>query len=85
MLEQLLGEINYGGVFSVDVLAKKFNTTPAMVRVMLEHLQKMNLIEEVSFCDSSCTGCALNSTCSRREQADRSVIFTSRTPKKVQN
>ena len=76
MLEQLLNEINLGGVLSVDALAQKFDTTPAMVRTMLEHLVRQNLIRPFTACASSCMDCAISDDCVSRSHDSGYMLYT---------
>jgi predicted transcriptional regulator len=63
MLEKLLAEIKNGSTRSVDELAVRLNTTPAMIQAMLTHLEKLNLIHQYQSCGESCSGCSIKDYC----------------------
>ncbi len=63
MLEKLLKEIQSGGTFDTTVLAKRLDTTPGMVKLMLEQLQQMGHIRPFEACTSSCDHCGLKASC----------------------
>jgi len=68
MLTELLKLIQHGGLVSPVYLAQRLKTSPAMVEMMLEDLQRQKLIKAVDFtggCASeSCGSCALGGSCS---------------------
>lgn len=76
MLEQLLNEIKKGGALSVDALAKKLDTTPAMVRVMLEHLLREQRLRTFNFCGSSCSACSINDDCVTQGVNSQQLLYT---------
>ncbi len=64
MLEQLLKAIRAGGALDAAQLAARLNTTPELVRAMLEHLQRIGLLSDASACaGSGCEGCSLSGNC----------------------
>ena len=63
MLEKLLSEIKAGSTHSINELAVKLNTTPAMVQAMLVHLEKLNIIRQYRSCGVSCSGCSIKDQC----------------------
>jgi hypothetical protein len=64
MLQKLLDEIQCGGTQEPGVLAARLGTSPQMVRVMLEHLERLGKLEDFSACSTSgCEGCAVSTTC----------------------
>lgn len=65
MLEQLIREIRAGGTLETGVLATRLGTTPQLVEVMLEHLQRSGLIHSYSVCSDGCQGCSLQETCKK--------------------
>ena len=71
MLEKLLVEIKSGSTSSIEELALKLSTTPAMIRAMLAHLENANLIKRYLPCQSSCSGCAMKNLCAV-DQSQRS-------------
>lgn len=70
MLEQLLTEIRAGGTLEVGALSKKLGTTPQMVEVMLEHLQRSGYIRPYETCGDGCGGCSLKTDCHHAERVD---------------
>ena len=65
MLEQLLTELRSGGTFETGELAARLGTTPEMVKVMLEHLQRSGYIQPFNTCNDACTSCSLSGSCKR--------------------
>ena len=53
MLEKLLEEIRRGGTLETGALAKKLGTTPQMVQVLLEHLQRTGHISPYQGCQGA--------------------------------
>lgn len=69
MLEKLLAEIHAGGTLEVNALAERLDTTPALVTVMLEHLQRAGRLHPYETCGDACAGCSLKSACPAKSQA----------------
>lgn len=65
MLEQLVKEIRAGGTLEIRELAIRFGTTPQLVEVMLEHLQRSGLIQAYVSCSDGCLGCSLQDACNK--------------------
>ena len=63
MLEQLVKEIRNGGSLETQSLAARLGTTPQLVEAMMEHLQRLGLIQDYSDCGSGCQGCGLKDAC----------------------
>lgn len=63
MLDRLLAELNSGQTMSVEGLASRLETTPALVEMMLEHLQRQGSIETVETCGEGCEVCPLGALC----------------------
>ena len=63
MLEQLVKEIRNGGSLETQSLAARLGTTPQLVEAMMEHLQRLGLIQDYSDCGSGCQGCGLRDAC----------------------
>lgn len=63
MLEQLLNEIRAGGTLETNALAVRLDTSPQMIQVMLEHLERSGLIRPYSTCSDGCQGCSLQASC----------------------
>jgi len=76
MLEKILDEINKGSVLSIDALAVKLQTTPAMVKSMLEHLQQMGLISTLEVCNDACSGCKPSTLCVGVKQTKQPLLYT---------
>jgi len=66
MLEELLKEIRTGGTLETRVLAARLGTSPQLVEVMLEHLQRIGMIQSYVDCGEGCQGCSLQVTCGGR-------------------
>jgi len=65
MLEQLVKEIRAGGTLETGDLAARLGTTPQLVEVMLEHLQRSGLIQAYVSCSDGCLGCSLQDACTK--------------------
>lgn len=64
MLERILKEIRAGGTLDAAVLAQRLDTTPELVRAMLDHLQRLGLLQDAAACAGErCEGCALSGGC----------------------
>ena len=63
MLERLISEIRRGGTLETGVLAARLGTSPQLVAAMLEHLQRLGLIQGYVDCGSGCGGCSLRDGC----------------------
>ena len=66
MLERLLTEIRLGGTLETNVLAARLGTSPQLVAVMLDHLQRIGVIQGYLDCAGGCQGCTLQDSCSTR-------------------
>ncbi len=65
MLERLLDLVQSGGTRHIDDLARELNTTPELVRVMLEKLSRIGYLKAVDgACSTQCGGCPLACSCS---------------------
>lgn len=71
MLEKLLEEIRAGGALETHALAAKLGTTPQLVAVMLEHLQRSGLVKNYVKCDDGCGSCGLHDACQGKQQTVR--------------
>ena len=65
MLEQLVKEIRAGGTLETVDLATRLGTTPQLIEVMLEHLQRSGLIQAYVNCSDGCQGCSLHDSCNK--------------------
>ena len=63
MLAQLISEIHAGGTLDISVLARKLQTSPAMIEAMMEHLKRNGFLRAYEPCQDGCTGCSLNQMC----------------------
>ena len=63
MLEELLKLIKEGGSFDTALLAKKLNTTPEMIKAMMDHLRRNGLLKVYDPGESSCGQCSLAGVC----------------------
>lgn len=63
MLQALIKEIERGGPLEVNRLAASLDTTPEMITMMLETLQKSGFLKQYQSCEDGCAGCSLSSAC----------------------
>ena len=67
MLEKLLQAIESGGTQDVNSLADRLDTSPELVRMMLEQLAQMGKLSNSAYCaGSTCGGCSLADACSSK-------------------
>jgi hypothetical protein len=71
MLSQLLNEIAHGNTLDIDRLAARLNTSPGMVKAMLEHLERSGAFTQYQSCGEGCSGCGLASQCHSGEKGNR--------------
>jgi hypothetical protein len=67
MLQKLLIEIEKGGTMNPAILAVRLQTSPGLIAMMLEDLERRGLLSRMSTqCSSSaaCGGCPTASACS---------------------
>ena len=68
MLNRLLELLRAGGTHRVSDLARELNTTPALVKVMLDDLARMGHLKPVDGeCGGGCAGCSLAGLCAAGE------------------
>ena len=68
MLNKLLELLRSGGTHRVADLAHALETTPGLVEVMLEDLDRMGYLRQVGGqCGQSCAGCSLAGLCAAGE------------------
>jgi predicted transcriptional regulator len=67
MFGLLMDEIKKGGTLEVNQLARRLNTTPQLVEVMIEHLQKSGVVKQYESCRDGCSGCLFSSTCDHKK------------------
>ncbi len=67
MLDQLMRQLAQGTTLSVEGLAERLNTTPALVEMMLEHLERQGLVQSVQLCQGLCEDCPFGSYCAPKE------------------
>ncbi|GAB4470332.1 MAG: hypothetical protein Kow0088_03120 [Anaerolineales bacterium] len=63
MLEKLLNELECGKTLSVEGLANRLETTPALIEMMLEQLERQGRVETVAYCQAGCEECPLSALC----------------------
>ncbi|RME37282.1 MAG: MarR family transcriptional regulator [Thermoflexia bacterium] len=63
MLEELLRILRARGTHRVVDLARALGTTPALVEMMLEELQRRGFVKPVTTCAEACTSCPLAGQC----------------------
>lgn len=80
MLEQLLNEIKKGDTTSPVTLAKRLNTSPEMVEVMLSTLERMGYLRAITQeChDGTCVGCPVSGYCNSNHTQPRVLILDSK-------
>ncbi len=67
MLEKLLTIINQGGTLDLNTLADKLDTSPELVKMMLDQLAAMGRLSNSEFCaGAACGGCSLSDACSSK-------------------
>jgi len=70
MLERLLELLQSGETRNVNELARALDTSPEMVRAMLENLKRLGYLKEIDdLCGSECSGCAIAGSCGARANA----------------
>jgi Mn-dependent DtxR family transcriptional regulator len=63
MLEKLLNLLGDTRTHSLADLAHALDTSTDMVEAMLQHLEQMGRVRQVTNCDSGCQECAHEATC----------------------
>jgi hypothetical protein len=64
MLSRLLGLLRAGGTRRLQDLARELDTTPELVRVMLEDLARMGYVGRLTAsCNEKCTACPRSGVC----------------------
>lgn len=75
MLTELLEVLKNGGTLEVNQLAKRFNTTPTMISMMIEHMQKSARIKKYETCHNGCADCSLASLCIKSTDERASKVW----------
>jgi hypothetical protein len=68
MLEQILAEIRGGGTFETTALAARLQTSPQMIAAMLEHLQRLGIVQPYFRRHDGCGSCNLRDNCDSSDQ-----------------
>ena len=64
MLERLVELLRPGDTRNVNELARIMDTSPEMVRAMLEHLSRLGYLKAIdNTCNAACGDCPLASSC----------------------
>ena len=63
MLEKLLTLLQDSQTYSLSHLAHALDTSPEMIETMLQALERMGYVRQVTGCDSSCQGCTMKTSC----------------------
>lgn len=63
MLEKLLTLLQDPRTHSLNDLAHALDTTPAMIETMLETLERLGRVRQVTGCDTGCQGCPMKNSC----------------------
>jgi hypothetical protein len=70
MLEQLVKQIQQGGIYSVAALARQFDVSEALVEQMLAELARLGYLRTLDTCgNAACTGCPQSAGCGTRRPA----------------
>jgi hypothetical protein len=75
MLEQLMAEIRKGGTLEVNQLARKLDTSPQLVSLMMEHLQNNGFLKQYETCFDGCSACQLAPACDHKKGNGVSQIW----------
>jgi len=64
VLEELLRRVATGGIHSYTQLARELDISPALLRQMLEDLERMGYLRRLdNACEASCAHCEKSPTC----------------------
>ena len=67
MLDRLLELLGEGGTRPIRSLADELDTTPELVRAMVEDLARMGYLRRLSAeCEAGCSSCSLSGMCVAR-------------------
>lgn len=77
MLEKILSEIQSGGSIQPATLARRLDTSPQMIEMMLEDLERRGLLVQVNqSCEKSCGGCPMIGECGAKSPQGRMWMVT---------
>ena len=69
MLAKLQAILQRGGTVTLDQAARELDTSPEVVRALLDHLTRLGGLRQMTTsCDSACAGCTLARDCERTAQ-----------------
>ena len=69
MLQELLELLKEGRTRSLGGLAQALDTSPKMVETMLEDLERMGYVRQVTGCNEACQGCSMEGSCAPKSAA----------------
>jgi hypothetical protein len=75
MLAELMTEIRAGGTLETSKLAKKLNTTSAMIEAMMDHLRRIGFLKVYETCADACSGCSLTQMCDPKNKKTTAQIW----------
>ncbi len=75
MLELLMDEIRNGGTLEIHQLARKLNTTPQLVALMIGHLHHYGVVKPYETCTNGCSRCQLSSVCDHAKGSGLTQIW----------
>jgi predicted ArsR family transcriptional regulator len=69
VLAKLQALLQRGGAVTIDQAACELDTSPEVVRGLLDHLARTGVLRQMTAsCNSACTGCTLARDCGRSTQ-----------------
>jgi DNA-binding Lrp family transcriptional regulator len=70
MFDKLLAMLRRGGTMTIDQLARELDTSPEVVRGMIDHMTRQGWLSAMSAsCDSACDACLFARDCVKVEKA----------------
>ncbi len=72
MLHELLTEIQSGGTLEPGILAERLGTTPELIMMMLEHLERLGKLHALPACSTqACGDCSFSGLCLPKNRSGR--------------
>jgi hypothetical protein len=84
MLVSLMEAIKRGGTLEVNHLAQQLDTTPQMVSMMMEHLQRSGFLRQYETCTDPCGDCQLSTACGHKKGNGVTQIWQFEENKKIE-
>ncbi|HSQ27240.1 MAG TPA: FeoC-like transcriptional regulator [Anaerolineales bacterium] len=67
MLKQLMEIISQEGIYNPTELARRLDTSPALVEQMLSHLERTGHLKSINTCQTThCQGCPVATGCNTK-------------------